>query len=85
VSNVSEDASYRENLFQHYYLSIQLHTMTTFPTSLNKQVKKNVSYGQSEVERLTKKEQYLMNRFRWNYSQLHKNLVEDRYDLVEAA
>ena len=85
MSNVSEDASYREKLFQHYYLSIQLHPMTTFPTSLNKQVKKNVSYAQSEVERLTKKEKYLMSRFRWNYSQLHKNLVEDRYDLVESS
>ena len=59
--------------------------MNTFPTSLNKQVKKNVSYAQSEVERLTKKEKYLMSRFRWNYSQLHKNLVEDRYDLVESS
>jgi len=51
----------------------------------SKQLKKQVSYATEEVERLTSKEKELMSHYRWNYSQLHKNLVEDRHAMVSAA
>ena len=50
--------------------------------TIHKQVKKNVSYGAEESERYAKKEKYLMKRFRWNYSQLHKNLVDDKFNMI---
>ena len=59
--------------------------MALFPTTTNKQLKKNVSYGSEEVDRLIKMEKILMKKYRWNYSQLHKNLVEDRYQMIEVA
>ena len=49
------------------------------------QLKRMVSYSAREADMIRKKEEALMDHYRWNYSQLHKNLVLDRYDLIKGA
>ena len=41
--------------------------------------KKMVSYQEQEIERLSLMEGSLMDHYGYNYSQLHKNLVREKY------
>ena len=49
----------------------------------NSQVKKSISYGENEVEKLFAMEEYLMNHYGYKYTQLHKVLVRDRYSQLK--
>lgn len=47
--------------------------------------KKMVSYQEQEIERLSLMESSLMDHYGYNYSQLHKNLVREKYYALKAA
>jgi hypothetical protein len=47
-----------------------------------KQVKRTVSYGSNEAIKLKKMETVLMEYYGYDYSQLHKVLIRDRYNQV---
>ncbi|QNI92653.1 hypothetical protein SynBOUM118_02320 [Synechococcus sp. BOUM118] len=49
-----------------------------FQSTISKQKKKCVSYGSYETN-VQKMEEELMNHFSYNYSQLHKSLVREKY------
>lgn len=55
--------------------------MTTL-TSSPKQVRKTVSYGSNEAIKLNKMEIVLMEHYGYDYSQLHKTLIRERYNQV---
>ena len=46
-----------------------------------KQVKRTISYGRHE-ERVLNMEDYLMDHYGYDRSQLHKNLVRDAYSKI---
>jgi len=48
-------------------------------TAEPKQIKKSISYGGFEKERLFMMEEELMKHYSYNFSQLHKSLVRDAY------
>ena len=56
--------------------------MATFQAT---QTKKMVSYASNESDYIHKKERLLMDHYKWNFSQLHKNLVEDRFSMLGLA
>ena len=47
-----------------------------------KQVKSTVSYGKNECLKLKKMEQTLMEHYGYDFSQLHKVLIRERYNLI---
>jgi len=49
------------------------------------QIKKSISYGGWESEKLNKMEKELMEHYGKNYSQLLKDLVREKYYAVKAA
>jgi len=49
-------------------------------TRNGKQVKKTVSYGSYEAIKLNKMELLLMEHYGYDFSQLHKVLVRERYN-----
>ena len=55
--------------------------MTTL-TKNSKQVKKTVSYGSTEAIKLNKMEMMLMEHYGYDFSQLHKVLIRERYNQV---
>lgn len=48
-------------------------------TAESKQIKKSISYGEFEKERLFMMEKELMQHHSYNFSQLHKSLIRDAY------
>ena len=54
-----------------------------FQSSPLLKTKSMVSYGLHEVEHLKKMESELMNHYSYNFSQLHKNLVREKYYQVK--
>ena len=69
---------------QHYesFLNTYFIYLMAIYTNNEDKRKKMVSYSVREAKSLNKKEQELMDHYRWNYSQLHKNLVLDRYSML---
>ena len=55
--------------------------MTTL-TKNSKQVKRTVSYGSTEAIKLNKMEMMLMEHYGYDFSQLHKVLIRERYNQV---
>lgn len=55
--------------------------MTTAVNS-PRQMKKTVSYGSYEAIKLNKMESMLMEHYGYDYSQLHKVLIRERYNQV---
>jgi hypothetical protein len=53
-------------------------TITKNPT----QIKSTVSYGKKECLKLKRMEQMLMEHYGYDYSQLHKVLVRERYNQI---
>ena len=49
------------------------------------QIKKSISYGGWECEKLNKMEEELMEHNGKNFSQLHKDLVREKYYAVKSA
>ena len=49
------------------------------------QIKKSISYGGWESEKLNKMEKELMEHYGKNYSQLLKDLVREKYYALKAA
>ena len=47
-----------------------------------KQVKSTVSYGKNECLKLKKMEQTLMEHYGYDFSQLHKVLIRERYNQI---
>ena len=54
-------------------------------TAEPKQIKKSISYGGWESEKLNKMEKELMEHYGKNYSQLLKDLVREKYYALKAA
>ena len=53
------------------------------PTTDQKQIRRPVSYGGHE-QRVIDMEKELMNHFGYNFSQLHKTLVREKYYQLRA-
>lgn len=55
--------------------------MTTL-SKAPRQVRKTVSYGSNEAQKLNNMETVLMEHYGYDYSQLHKVLIRERYRLI---
>jgi hypothetical protein len=51
-------------------------------TKNSKQIKRTVSYGSNEAIKLNKMEMMLMEHYGYDFSQLHKVLIRERYNQV---
>ena len=47
--------------------------------SAHKQVKKSISYSGHEAEKVSDMEEYLMSFYGYDFSQLHKVLIREKY------
>ena len=51
--------------------------------SIPKQVKKSISYSGHEAEKVSDMEDYLMSFYGYDFSQLHKTLIREKYYQVK--